>query len=81
MFTRSPYLVWLQTHSRGLRSGAWGGFRDYARLLTVGGPVFHFLARDATDIFSVARRLRYYYRNVTIAIIASSGIFISEWGE
>jgi SEC-C motif len=46
-----------------------------------GGAVFHFLARHATDIFSVARCLRRYYRNMIIAKIASGGIFIPGFGE
>lgn len=46
-----------------------------------GGPVFPFLARYDTDIFTVARRLFCYYRNVIITIIASSGIFIPGCGE
>jgi hypothetical protein len=37
--------------------------------------------RNTTVIFSIARRLRRYYRNMIIAIIASSGIFISGFGE
>jgi len=45
------------------------------------GPSFPFFARYDTDIIAVARRLRCYYRNVIIAKIASSGIFIPGCGE
>lgn len=46
-----------------------------------GGRVIPFFARYDTGIFSVARHLRFYYRNMIITIIASSGIFISGCGE